>query len=139
AVAAENEDVAARALDLIQVKYEELPAVVDPFEALQPEAVRIHDERGDVEGNVSMRWDFEHGDVDRAAREARAIVEGDYSSPLSAPGLDQAPPRRAAFHRPRRARHLDGRPLALHVPKARGRHPGARLPRLHLPPPPIRR
>ena len=82
AVAAENEDVAARALDLIQVEYEELPAVVDPFEALQPEAVRIHDERGDVEGNVSMRWDFEHGDVDRAAREARAIVEG----PLSAPG-----------------------------------------------------
>ena len=86
AVAAQDEDTALRALDLIQVEYEELPAVVDPFEALQPEAIRIHPERDDIDGNVSMRWDFDHGDVDAAAREAYAIVEGDYSSPLSAPG-----------------------------------------------------
>jgi CO/xanthine dehydrogenase Mo-binding subunit len=85
AVAAEDEDAAARALDLVAVDYEVLPAVFDPYEALRPSAPMIHDERDDIEGNVSMRWDFEHGDVAAAVREAAVIVEGTYSSPLSAP------------------------------------------------------
>jgi CO/xanthine dehydrogenase Mo-binding subunit len=85
AVAAETEDAAQRALDLIEVDYEPLPAVIDPFEARRPGAPRVHAERDDVEGNVSMRWDFEHGDVEGAARAAAVVVEGTYSSPLSAP------------------------------------------------------
>src|SRR5215471_19278124 len=85
AVAAEDEEAAERALDLIEVDYEVLPAVFDPFAALEPSAPAVHPERSDVEGNVSMRWDFEHGDVDAAARQAAVIVEGTYSSPLSAP------------------------------------------------------
>src|SRR4051812_27345207 len=36
AVAAVDEDVAAAALDLIEVEYEELPAVFDPVAALEP-------------------------------------------------------------------------------------------------------
>jgi xanthine dehydrogenase molybdenum-binding subunit len=46
----------------------------------------IHEELPDLVGNVSMRWDFEDGDVERAAAEAAVVVEGDYSSPQAAPG-----------------------------------------------------
>jgi CO/xanthine dehydrogenase Mo-binding subunit len=85
AVAAEDEDAAERALELIEIDYEVLPAVFDPFAALEPDAPRVHGERDDIDGNVSMRWDFAHGDVDAAARRAAVVVEGAYSSPLSAP------------------------------------------------------
>lgn len=85
AVAAEDEETAQRALDLIDVEYEVLPAVFDPYRALEAGSPLVHDERDDIEGNVSMRWDFEHGDVEQAAREAAVVVEGVYSSPLSAP------------------------------------------------------
>ena len=85
AVAADSEDAAMEALELIDVHYEVLPAVFDPYAALDPGAPLVHAERDDIEGNVSMRWDFSHGDVDTAAGGAAVIVEGTYSSPLSAP------------------------------------------------------
>ncbi len=85
AVAAIDEDTARRALALIRVEYEELPAVFDSFEALEPSSAPIHEELENVEGNVSMRWDFEHGDVDAAAEQAAVIVEGMYSAPQAAP------------------------------------------------------
>jgi CO/xanthine dehydrogenase Mo-binding subunit len=43
AVAAESPEIAEEALGLIEVEYEELPAVFDPVEAMQPEAPLIHD------------------------------------------------------------------------------------------------
>ncbi|HKA48907.1 MAG TPA: xanthine dehydrogenase family protein molybdopterin-binding subunit [Candidatus Dormibacteraeota bacterium] len=85
AVAAESEAAALEALELIDVQYELLPAVFDPYQALEPGAPLVHAEREDIEGNVSMRWDFSHGDVEAAAAGAAVIVEGAYSSPLSAP------------------------------------------------------
>jgi len=85
AVAAESEELAVHALQLIEVQYEILPAVFDPYEALEPGTPLVHGERNDIEGNVSMRWDFSHGDVEAAAAGAAVIVEGTYSSPLSAP------------------------------------------------------
>jgi len=42
AVAAADEDTAEEALDLIEVEYEEIPAVFDPREALLPEAPKVH-------------------------------------------------------------------------------------------------
>jgi putative selenate reductase molybdopterin-binding subunit len=42
AVAAESAEIAERALQLIDVKYEQLPAVFDPREAMQPGAPLIH-------------------------------------------------------------------------------------------------
>ena len=80
AVAAETEDAAEAALDAIEVVYEPLPAVYDPFAALEADAPRVH------EDNVSMRWDFEHGELAEAESRAAVVVEGMYSSPLSAPG-----------------------------------------------------
>ena len=84
AVAAVDAATAQRALDLIRVEYELLAAVDDPFEALQPGAPRIHDEL-DIEGNVSMEWNFQTGDLAEAERRSAAIVSGSYSSPQAAP------------------------------------------------------
>lgn len=85
AVAAIDEETARRALGLIRVEYEPLPAVFDPYESLDPSSPAIHDELENVENNVAMRWDFTYGDVDAAAAEAAVIVEGRYSAPQAAP------------------------------------------------------
>jgi CO/xanthine dehydrogenase Mo-binding subunit len=42
AVAATSSDIAERALDLIQVDYDVLPHVLDPLQAMRPEAVLLH-------------------------------------------------------------------------------------------------
>jgi xanthine dehydrogenase molybdenum-binding subunit len=76
AVAAETEEAAAEACGLIEVEYEELPAVFDPIEALRPDAPQIH---AQFPGNlVNFTYKFEAGDVDRALREADVVVEGTY-------------------------------------------------------------
>jgi len=85
AVAAVDEETAKQALELIRVDYEVLPPVFDPFEALEDGAPVIHDELEGIDGNVSMRWDFEDGEVDEAAARAAVIVEGRYSAPQAAP------------------------------------------------------
>ncbi len=85
AVAAVDEETVREALRLIDVRYEELPAVFDPFEALAEDAPALHDELAHAAGNVAMRWDFDAGDVTTAERDAAVIVEGRYSSPLAAP------------------------------------------------------
>jgi CO/xanthine dehydrogenase Mo-binding subunit len=97
AVAAEDEDIAERALEAIEIDYQVLPAVFDPFQALEPHAPQVHDERHDIEGNVSMRWDFEHGDLEAAERAAAVVIDGTYSSPLSAPASIETHCCSAAF------------------------------------------
>lgn len=77
AVAAESEVVAAEALELIEVEYEELPGVFDPLAALRPGAPLVHEELGT--NLLGARWGFSHGDPDRAFAEAAAVVEGTYT------------------------------------------------------------
>jgi xanthine dehydrogenase molybdenum-binding subunit len=48
-VAAETEELASEALDLIDVNYEKLPAVYDVEEAMKPDAPQSHD---DFPGNI---------------------------------------------------------------------------------------
>ncbi len=50
AVAADDEDIAQQALDLIQVDYEELAAVFDPIEAMAPDAPQLHPEFNSYKG-----------------------------------------------------------------------------------------
>jgi CO/xanthine dehydrogenase Mo-binding subunit len=76
AVAAETEEIAAEACRLVEVEYEELPAVFDPVAALRPEAPRIHPQLPDNRVNFTYR--FEAGDVEAAFREADVVVEGSY-------------------------------------------------------------
>jgi CO/xanthine dehydrogenase Mo-binding subunit len=76
AVAAEAPAIAEEALALIEVEYEPLPTVFSPEDALVPGAARVHDERAD--NQTDLRYQFTHGDVDRAFAEAAAVVEGVY-------------------------------------------------------------
>lgn len=81
AVAAEDELTARMALGLIEVDYEELPAVFDPEEARQPGAPLVHD---NVERNIIDTFDYGEGDVDAAFASADVIVEREYySTPVS--------------------------------------------------------
>ena len=76
AVAAETAAIAEEAIGLVEVDYEELPAVFDPVAAARPGAPRVHEERAD--NLTDLRYQFSHGDVDRAFAEAAAVVEGVY-------------------------------------------------------------
>jgi len=60
AVAAESEEIAARARDLIVVEYEDLPAVFDPLAAMKPDAPIIHP---DLESYVSTYSAIHYGNV----------------------------------------------------------------------------
>ena len=53
AVAAVDEDTAQQALELIEVEYEELPAVFDPLEAMQPSAPILHPDFNSYDGVIS--------------------------------------------------------------------------------------
>jgi len=79
AIVAETEAIAAKARNLLQVEYEDLPAVYDAAAAMKPEAPRIHTERGD--SNICV-WDkIRKGDVEAAFARADVIVEGEYHTP----------------------------------------------------------
>jgi CO/xanthine dehydrogenase Mo-binding subunit len=78
-VVAETEKQAAHALDLIEVEYEDLPAVTDPREAMRPGALQLHP---DKENNVLAHYRIRKGDVDAAFQRADVIIEGMYHTPL---------------------------------------------------------
>ncbi|HEM61662.1 MAG TPA: aldehyde oxidase, partial [Chloroflexi bacterium] len=72
AVAAEDEETALEALELIEVEYEVLPAVFDPTEAMKEGAPRLHEH---AENNVNIHVPIEVGDVDRAFEQAHYVRE----------------------------------------------------------------
>ena len=77
AVAAEDLATARRALDLIRIEYEELPAVFDPFEAMKAGAPKIHDY---AEGNLTKHIPVRKGDVEAGFAEADLVLEETYST-----------------------------------------------------------
>ena len=87
AVAADDEAAAQEAIELIEVEYEDLPAVVNPLSAIGSGAATVHPELEDYEGygftlghNVSTLLDADRGDVDQAFRDADVVVEDVYRS-----------------------------------------------------------
>ena len=81
AVAAVDEDQAIRALELIQVEYEELPAFLDPYEALAADGSTpyVHEPRKEGgNGNVTKQVQLEFGEVDELMVGSDVIVEGQY-------------------------------------------------------------
>ncbi|CAG9174392.1 xanthine dehydrogenase family protein molybdopterin-binding subunit [Cupriavidus respiraculi] len=77
AVAAVSEEVAARAVELIEVEYDVLPAVFTTDDAERPEAPRIHDR--EPGGNLVLPPVIvRRGDVEAGFAEADLIVEGVY-------------------------------------------------------------
>lgn len=77
-VVAENEQIADQARRLIEVIYEDLPVVSDPFQAMQPDAPLLHPDRG---SNVCGRFRIRKGDVESAFDQAAVIVEDTYTTP----------------------------------------------------------
>ena len=55
AVASETEAAAEEALLLIDVEYEELPAVFDAHEAMEPDAPTLHPEMSGLRGAAAAR------------------------------------------------------------------------------------
>lgn len=82
-VAAETPELVQKALELIEVEYEVLPAVFDPVEAMAPGAPIIHDQPDaykihDAERNLAHHIHVNHGDVDKALAGAAHVYESEY-------------------------------------------------------------
>lgn len=76
-VAAVSEEIAEKAIGLIEVEYEELPAVFTVEDAQRPDAPLIHDR--EPGGNLVLPpVFFTRGDIDQGFAEADFILEGEY-------------------------------------------------------------
>ena len=78
AVVAVSEAVAAEAAARVRVRYEGLPAVHSPREALAPGAPRLH-----AGGNVLARQAIRRGDAEAGLARAAVTVEGAFSTPFN--------------------------------------------------------
>jgi CO/xanthine dehydrogenase Mo-binding subunit len=83
AVAATSEEIARDALDLIEIEYEELPAILTPEHALQAQAPLVHPGR---DANIAHQIRFERGDVDAAFARAHLVHEATYTTHSQYPG-----------------------------------------------------
>jgi 4-hydroxybenzoyl-CoA reductase subunit alpha len=88
AVAAVDDETAERALKLIEVEFEELPAVFDPDAAMAPGAPLVHPEDPRYARNVNTRVEWHFGDVARGfaeadhVREQRFVGNRTYQAPM---------------------------------------------------------
>ena len=89
AIAAQTEAIAEEALDLIEVEYEELEALLDPADAVKPSASLLHPEvagyRGllhpiDAPSNVVVDLTWHKGDVEAGFRESDIVVENTFTT-----------------------------------------------------------
>jgi aerobic carbon-monoxide dehydrogenase large subunit len=71
-VVAESRAGARDALDLIEVDYGQLDAVVDPEQAAEEGAPQLHD---DVPGNIAFTWKVTGGDAAKAFADAQVTIE----------------------------------------------------------------
>ncbi|HZD67593.1 MAG TPA: xanthine dehydrogenase family protein molybdopterin-binding subunit [Actinomycetes bacterium] len=74
AVIASSEEIAERALDLVEIDYRELPVLLDPEAALAPDAPALHEGLEGVGGNACWRQVTKVGDVDGAFRSADVVL-----------------------------------------------------------------
>ena len=92
AVAAESPEIAAEALNLIQVEYEEIKAVFDPVEAMGPEAPRIHEDRSKYKNAPAVPEGFrnlqslvvlKNGDLEAGFQRAARTFEHTFHTQLT--------------------------------------------------------
>lgn len=92
AVAAETKEAAEEALALIEVEYEEIPAVFDPLEAMQPDSPLIHEDAASYPGfpmqriatdvhNGQTRLAWQKGDVEAGFAESDLVMEHTFKVP----------------------------------------------------------
>ncbi|MGB7950308.1 MAG: xanthine dehydrogenase family protein molybdopterin-binding subunit [Candidatus Binatia bacterium] len=93
AVAAETREAAEHALDLIEVEYEQLPAVFDVLDAMKPDAPVLHDDAPSYDGapadimvaggtNVLNKLTWSKGDIEKGFREADLVLEHTFRIPI---------------------------------------------------------
>ncbi len=90
-VVAVSEEIAEKAAGLVEVVYEELPAIFDPWEGAQPGAPLLHPDLGKYEvvnfifpepgTNISEHFKLRKGDVEAAWPQCKAVVEGEFKLP----------------------------------------------------------
>lgn len=95
AVAAVDAETAERAADLIDIEYEELPAVFDPMEAILDDAPIIHEQPSNATGafadtknlqfgvgrNICSRFVIRKGDVEQGFAASYKVFEHEFYSP----------------------------------------------------------
>lgn len=91
AVAADTEEIAEKAVELIDVEYEELEPVFDIQESKKEDSPLIHDEIGEydhapfiypqADSNVASHFKLRKGDVEDGFEEADTIVENTFFQP----------------------------------------------------------
>jgi CO/xanthine dehydrogenase Mo-binding subunit len=94
AVAAEDLDTAEEALALIDVEYEELPAVFDPLTAMEPDAPILHPDLLTYEGlygrptipNVHSHIVVERGNLEQGFAESDYVFEHTFATPAQHQG-----------------------------------------------------
>ena len=79
-IAAESQEILERAKALVEVEYEVLPPVLDPFEALKEDAPRIHPEI-QPDGNVLAHEHLVRGNADEVIANSRFQVTRHYETP----------------------------------------------------------
>jgi carbon-monoxide dehydrogenase large subunit len=91
AVAADSDEVAEEALNLIDVQYQELPFVTDPVAAIRPGAPVLHDNPAgyknaperDIElPNVQSYGKWSNGDLEAGFQKAARVFEHTFRTPL---------------------------------------------------------
>jgi CO/xanthine dehydrogenase Mo-binding subunit len=88
AVAATTDAIAKQALKLIKVEYEVLPHVIDPVEAMKPDAPILFDDMITAgvtppptkASNVAKRVEFVLGDIEKGFKDADIIVEREFNT-----------------------------------------------------------
>ena len=84
AVAAEDDDIAEEALNLVQIEYEELEPILDPSDSIKPGAPVLHPNFTDYVGipdgaqaypNAAGHGQWKNGDVEQGFAEADLIFE----------------------------------------------------------------
>jgi CO/xanthine dehydrogenase Mo-binding subunit len=78
-IAAVDEDTAREALDLIKVEYQVLPHVLDPEEALKPNAPQLHPSGNLIEGKPTV---VSRGDVEKGFAQADLVYAARYRTPI---------------------------------------------------------
>ena len=90
AVAAESPEIADEALLLIDVEYDEMPAVYDPVEAMREDAPRVHDDPAAYVGahlpipsvpNLLSQVFYRQGEIDAGFAQAEQVFEHSFFVP----------------------------------------------------------
>ncbi|MEE8204834.1 MAG: xanthine dehydrogenase family protein molybdopterin-binding subunit [Dehalococcoidales bacterium] len=89
ALAATTRELAEEAVEMIKVDYQELPVVLDPVKALEPDAALVHEDYENYlvvfpgairKGNLVSQTIFKEGDLELGLKESDLVLEDSFST-----------------------------------------------------------